>query len=32
MQDIVNDFLVLSQCSHTSVMGIFDIKEITDNA
>ena len=32
MQDIVNDFLVLSQCSHTSVMGIFDIKEITDMA
>ena len=32
MQDIVNDFLVLSQCSHTSVMGIFDIKDITDMA
>ena len=32
MQDIINDFLVLSQCSHTSVMGIFDIKEITDMA
>lgn len=32
MQDIVNDFLVLSQCSHTSVMGIFDLKTITDQA
>ena len=26
MQDIVNDFLVLSQCSHTSRMEIFDIR------
>ena len=27
MQDIVNDFLVLSQCSHTSRMEIFDIRD-----
>ena len=32
MQDIINDFLVLSQCSHTSVMGIFDIKEVVEMA
>ena len=32
MQDIVNDFLVLSQCSHTSRMGIFDIRECVDQA
>ncbi len=27
MQDIVDDFLVLSQCSHTSRMEIFDIRD-----
>ena len=27
MQDIVNDFLVLSQCSHASRMEIFDIRD-----
>ena len=32
MQDIVNDFLVLSQCSHTSRMGIFDIRECVEQA
>jgi len=32
MQDIVNDFLVLSQCSHTNLMGIFDLYEVTNNA
>lgn len=32
MQDIVNDFLVLSQCSHASKMGIFDIRECVDQA
>ncbi|MCR4689256.1 MAG: hypothetical protein K5745_06870 [Saccharofermentans sp.] len=32
MQDIVNDFLVLSQCSHTNVMSIFDLYEVTSNA
>ncbi len=32
MQDIVNDFLVLSQCSHTSKMGIFDIRECVEQA
>ena len=32
MQDIVNDFLVLSQCSHTSRMGIFDIRDCVEQA
>ena len=32
MQDIVNDFLVLSQCSHASRMGIFDIRECVEQA
>ena len=32
MQDIVNDFLVLSQCSHASRMGIFDIRDCVDQA
>ena len=32
MQDIVNDFLVLSQCSHTSRMEIFDIRDIVSAA
>ncbi len=32
MQDIVNDFLVLSQCSHTSKMSIFDIRECVEQA
>ncbi len=32
MQDIVNDFLVLSQCSHTNVMSIFDLYEVANNA
>jgi len=32
MQDIVNDFLVLSQCSHTSKMGIFDIRDCVEQA
>ena len=32
MQDIVNDFLVLSQCSHTSRMGIFDIRDAVSQA
>lgn len=32
MQDIVNDFLVLSQCSHTSRMEIFDIRDAVSAA
>lgn len=32
MQDIVNDFLVLSQCSHTSRMEIFDIRDAVNAA
>ncbi len=32
MQDIVNDFLVLSQCSHTSRMEIFDIRDAVNSA
>lgn len=32
MQDIVNDFLVLSQCSHTSKMEIFDIRDAVATA
>lgn len=32
MQDIVSDFLVLSQCSHTSRMGIFDIRDCVEQA
>ena len=32
MQDIVNDFLVLSQCSHTSRMEIFDIRDAVSSA
>ena len=32
MQDIVNDFLVLSQCSHTSRMEIFDIRDVVAQA
>ncbi len=32
MQDIVNDFLVLSQCSHTSRMEIFDIRDAVSTA
>ena len=32
MQDIVNDFLVLSQCSHTSRMEIFDIRDSVSQA
>ena len=32
MQDIVNDFLVLSQCSHTSRMEIFDIRDVVSQA
>ena len=32
MQDIVNDFLVLSQCSHTSRMQIFDIRDCVEQA
>ena len=32
MQDIVNDFLVLSQCSHASRMGIFDIRDCVEQA
>lgn len=32
MQDIVNDFLVLSQCSHTSRMEIFDIRDAVAQA
>ena len=32
MQDIVSDFLVLSQCSHTSRMQIFDIRDCVDQA
>lgn len=32
MQDIVNDFLVLSQCSHVSKMGIFDIRDVVSAA
>lgn len=32
MQDIVNDFLVLSQCSHASKMGIFDIRDCVEQA
>ena len=32
MQDIVNDFLVLSQCSHASRMEIFDIRDCVEQA
>ena len=32
MQDIVNDFLVLSQCSHASRMEIFDIRDAVSQA
>ena len=32
MQDIVSDFLVLSQCSHTSRMQIFDIRDCVEQA
>ena len=32
MQDIVNDFLVLSQCSHASRMGLFDIRDCVEQA
>ena len=32
MQDIVNEFLVLSQCSHTSRMEIFDIRDAVSAA
>ena len=32
MQDIVNDFLVLSQCSHTNKMQIFDIRDCVEQA
>lgn len=32
MQDIVNDFLVLSQCSHASRMEIFDIRDVVSAA
>ena len=32
MQDIVNDFLVLSQCSHTNRMEIFDIRDCVEQA
>ena len=32
MQDIVNDFRVLSQCSHTSRMEIFDIRDVVSQA
>ena len=32
MQDIVSDFLVLSQCSQTSSMGIFDIRDCVEQA
>lgn len=32
MQDIVEDFLVLSMCSQTNKMGIFDINSIVEKA